>query len=78
MSASTHHGHGSVHFVMGGRVRGGLVGEAPRVIRVHQVGGPEPTLDARRLWTTVIEGWWNAKSDGVFARAYRPLEILKA
>ena len=74
----THHGHGSVHFVMGGRVRGGLVGEAPRVIRVHQVGGPEPTLDTRRLWTTVIEGWWNAKAEGVFARSYRPLEILRA
>jgi uncharacterized protein (DUF1501 family) len=74
----THHGHGSVHFAMGGRVKGGLHGEAPRVERIHQVGGPMPTLDTRRLWSTVVEKWWGQKSSGLFARRYPPLELLRA
>ena len=74
----THHGHASVHFVMGGRVKGGLYGEAPRVVRVHRVGGPAPVIDARRLWTTVVDQWWKRDASNLFARRYAPLDILKA
>ncbi|APV50633.1 hypothetical protein BWI17_13610 [Betaproteobacteria bacterium GR16-43] len=74
----THHGHGTTHFVLGGRVKGGLLGEAPAVIKVHNIGGPPPVIDTRSLWTTVIEQWWGASADGVFARRYRPLDLLRA
>jgi uncharacterized protein (DUF1501 family) len=74
----THHGHASVHFVMGGRVKGGLHGVAPPVERVHMVGGPAPAIDTRRLWSTVVERWWNADASGLFARRYPPLDLLKA
>ena len=74
----THHGHASVHFAMGGRVKGGLIGEAPRVERVHMVGGPAPAIDTRRLWTTVVQRWWNADASGVFARRFDPLDLLRA
>jgi uncharacterized protein (DUF1501 family) len=74
----THHGLASVHFVMGGRVKGGLVGEAPPVQRVHMVGGPAPTLDTRRLWTTVVEKWWNGDASHLFARRYSPIDLLRA
>ena len=74
----THHGHASVHFAMGGRVKGALYGEAPRVERVHLVGGPMPTLDTRRLWTTVVEQWWKGDASTLFARRYKPIEILSA
>jgi uncharacterized protein (DUF1501 family) len=74
----THHGHASVHFAMGGRVKGGLLGEAPPVERVHFVGGPIPTMDTRRLWTTVVEHWWNGDASRLFARGYAPLDLLRA
>lgn len=74
----THHGLATTHFVMGGRVKGGLHGEAPPVIRVHEIGGPPPVIDTRRLWATVAEQWWNVPTDGLFARAYRPLDLLRA
>lgn len=74
----THHGGASVHFVMGGRVKGGLHGEAPPVIRVHLVGGPAPVIDPRRLWTSVVERWWNGDASNLFARRYAPLDLLKA
>ncbi len=74
----THHGHSSVHFVMGGRVKGGLIGEAPPVERVHFVGGPAPVIDPRRLWTSVVEGWWNGDASRLFARRYKALDLLRA
>ena len=74
----THHGLATTHFVLGGRVKGGLHGEAPPVVRVHSVGGPAPAIDTRRLWTTVVERWWEQDSAGLFSRRYAPLDLLRA
>ena len=74
----THHGLATTHFVMGGRVSGGLHGEAPPVVRVFNVGGPQPAIDTRRLWTTVIEKWWERPADGVFARRHKTLDLIRA
>jgi len=76
--AGTHHGNASVHFAMGGRVKGGLVGEAPRLVRVHQIGGPEPVIDTRRLWTTIASRWWGADASDLFTDRHAPLDILRA
>ena len=74
----THHGHATTHFVLGGRVKGGLHGEPAPVVRVHRVGGPEPTLDVRRLWTTVTERWWDGDASRLFAGRYSALDLLRA
>jgi uncharacterized protein (DUF1501 family) len=75
----THHGLANTHFVMGGRVKGGLYGKAPPVIRIFPlIGGPAPVIDARELWTTVIERWWGGSAAGVFSRPRAPLELLRA
>lgn len=73
----THHGLANTHFVMGGRVKGGLYGEAPRVQRMFHIGGVAPSVDTRRLWSTVAEGWWNADARAAFGAAYRPLDLLR-
>jgi len=74
----THHGLANTHFVLGGRVKGGLVGEAPRFQRLYPIGGEAPTIDTRRLWTTVIERWWDSDASGVFTRRHAPLDLLRA
>jgi uncharacterized protein (DUF1501 family) len=74
----THHGAASTHFVLGGRVKGGLLGEAPPVVRVHEVGGPPPVIDTRRLWSTVVERWWETDPAGLFRDRHVPLDLLKA
>ncbi|MGZ5097993.1 MAG: DUF1501 domain-containing protein, partial [Usitatibacter sp.] len=74
----THHGLATTHFVLGGRVKGGLVGEAPKVERLHPIGGPAPSIDTRRLWTTVVERWWQGDAAGLFDRRYAPLDLLRA
>lgn len=74
----THHGHGTTHFVMGGRVKGGLLGEPPPIVDVHWIGGPPPVIDTRRLWTTVVQRWWETDSTGLFSGRHAPLELLRA
>ena len=74
----THHGLATTHFAMGGRVKGGLYGEAPRVERVYLVGGPAPSTDMRRVWTTVTERFWGLESTRLFDRRYTPLDFLTA
>lgn len=74
----THHGLGTTHFVLGGRVKGGLYGEAPPVQDLHPIGGPAPAIDTRRLWTTVAKDWWGVDAAGLFDRRYAPLDLLKA
>ncbi len=74
----THHGLATTHFVMGGRVKGGIHGEAVPVVHVHDIGGPAPAIDTRRLWTTVARGWWDLDASGLFSRHHAPLDLLRA
>jgi uncharacterized protein (DUF1501 family) len=74
----THHGWSSVHFVTGGRIKGGLFGEPMPVIDVFAIDGPPPVIDYRSLYTTIIQDWWGASSRGVFDRAFKPLDLLRA
>jgi hypothetical protein len=35
-------------------------------------------IDTRRLWTTVIERWWDESAAGIFTRRHAPLDLLRA
>jgi uncharacterized protein (DUF1501 family) len=74
----THHGLANTHFLLGGRVRGGLYGAPPPVEDLHPIGGPDPVIDTRRVWTTVVEHWWNRDASKLFSRRHAPLDLLKA
>jgi uncharacterized protein (DUF1501 family) len=73
----THHGLANTHLAMGGRVKGGLVGEPVPVARMYPIGGPAPTVDARSLWTTVVERWWNDDAHGLFTKRHAPIDLLR-
>jgi uncharacterized protein (DUF1501 family) len=72
----THHGLANTHFVLGGRVRGGLYGAPPTVQKIWHIGGPAPAVDTRSLWSTIAREWGVAPS-GVFAGAYPTLPLLR-
>ncbi len=74
----THHGWSSVQFAMGGRVKGGLYGEAVPIINVFAIDGPPPVIDYRSLYTTVIENWWGGSARGIFDRDFKPINLLRA
>ena len=74
----THHGAATTHFVMGGRVKGGLLGEPPPIVDVHWIGGPAPVIDTRQVWATVVERWWETDASGLFSGRPQALDLLRA
>jgi uncharacterized protein (DUF1501 family) len=48
------------------------------VVNVFQIDGPPPVIDYRALYTAVIEHWWGGSANGVFAKRFKPLPLLRA
>jgi len=76
-SLGTDHGTASAHFVAGGRVRGGLYGEPPRLDALEG-GNLVFAVDFRSLYATVIERWWGQDSARALGGRVAPLELIKA
>lgn len=74
----THHGWSSAHLLLGGKVKGGLHGQTMPLVGVGNVGGPEPVIDTRALYSTIIESWWGQNPNGIFNQRFKALDILKA
>ena len=77
-SGGTDHGTANAHFVAGGRVKGGLYGEAPRLTRLDGNGNLPFAVDFRSLYASVIDTWWSGDSTRVLGGRFPPLDILKA
>jgi len=76
-SNGTDHGTAGVHFALGGAVRGGLYGEAPRLDRL-QDGNLAHTVDFRSLYATVLERWWGLPSEKLLGGRFTTLDFVKA
>ena len=62
-------------FLAGGRLRGGLVGEHPKLDDL--VGdAPRSHTDFRRVFATVLEDWLQFDSRDVLAGTYDTLELF--
>ncbi|MFO1318860.1 MAG: DUF1501 domain-containing protein [Burkholderiales bacterium] len=72
----TDHGTASAHFALGGKVRGGLYGEAPRLDRLDAAGNVHFSVDFRDVLATVMERWWDIDSRRVLNATHRPLDFL--
>ncbi len=56
-SGGTDHGAGGVAFVIGTRVRGGIVGEFRGLNALDEEGNLLPSTDFRALYSSVLEQW---------------------
>lgn len=74
-AAGTDHGAAAPHFVLGGRVRGGLIGHSPDLERLED-GDVRATTDFRRLLATVAKRWWPAPAGAATHDEWAPLGIL--
>jgi uncharacterized protein (DUF1501 family) len=76
-SNGTDHGTANAHFALGGRVKGGLYGEAPRLDRLEG-GNLGHAVDFRSLYATVLERWWGVPAAGPLGGRFPPLDLVRA
>ena len=76
-SNGTDHGTAAAHFVMGGAVRGGLVGRAPDLARLDGEQNLVHTTDFRRLYATVARDWWGVKPETIVRGEFETLPLLR-
>ena len=77
-SGGTDHGTANTHFVMGGKVNGGLYGQAPQLGRLDGNGNLPFAVDFRSLYATVIDKWWSGDSSKILGGKFANLDLLKA
>jgi uncharacterized protein (DUF1501 family) len=77
-SNGTDHGTSSAHFVVGGRVKGGLYGKPPALSALDGNGNLPFSVDFRQLYATVLQRWWGTDSAAVLKGRYDALEVLRA
>jgi uncharacterized protein (DUF1501 family) len=76
-AGGTDHGAAAPHFLMGGSVRGGLVGAAPRLDRLDADGGVAVDIDFRRLYATVLGACGQIEFTSISGARFEPLPILR-
>ncbi|HEY4139622.1 MAG TPA: DUF1501 domain-containing protein, partial [Casimicrobiaceae bacterium] len=77
LSLGTDHGTANVHFALGGRVEGGLYGEAPNLAELGNDGNPRHALDFREVYATVLERWWNIDSRSALGGRFTPVPFVR-
>lgn len=73
-SAGTDHGTAAAHFVLGGRVKGGLQGAAPSLADL-QDGDLRHTVDFRDVYSAIAQGCWG-QSASFGQRPVRSLALV--
>ena len=77
-SGGTDHGAANAHFVLGGRVKGGLYGLPPALTRLDGNGNLPFAVDFRDLYATALERWWGINSSVALNGKFTPVDVLKA
>ncbi|REE18823.1 uncharacterized protein (DUF1501 family) [Paraburkholderia sp. BL27I4N3] len=77
-SNGTDHGTVAPHFVVGGRVRGGLYGVPPVLARLDGNGNLPVGVDFRQLYATVLGPWWGLDASTILQQRFEPLPLLRA
>jgi uncharacterized protein (DUF1501 family) len=76
-SNGTDHGTAAAHFVAGGRVRGGLYGDPPRLDALEG-GNLRHAVDFRSLFATASLRWWGHDGTRVLGGRYETLDLIRA
>lgn len=77
LSSGTDHGTSNVHFLLGGKVKGGLYGLAPQLRQLDGNGNLAFGLDFRSLYTTAIDKWWEGDAKNALGGRFTALDVLK-
>ncbi len=75
MSFGTDHGTANVHFMMGGKVKGGLFGRYPSLSNLDN-GNLKHNIDFRSMYATAIEKWWGLDSYSVMGSSFPTINVI--
>ncbi len=75
-SKGTDHGSGSQLFLVGGRVKAGVVGKHPSLTNLPQDNLVHHT-DFRQVYAAVLDKWLGVSSKDVLGEAFTPVDVLK-
>ena len=76
-SSGTDHGAAAPMFVVGEKVKAGLLGQAPSLAPADLFQGDlKYHVDFRSVYAGVLEGWLKTKSEPVLGRKFAPLELV--
>lgn len=76
-SKGTDHGSGAPMFLVGGRVKAGIVGDHPSLEKL-EAGNLKHAIDFRRVYAAVLERWLGLASKPVLGDGFPPLDVFKA
>jgi uncharacterized protein (DUF1501 family) len=75
-SAGTDHGTAGPVILAGFSVRAGLVGDTPTLLDLED-GDLKTTVDFRRVYAGVLEGWLGLPSKPALGEAFKPLQLIR-
>ena len=76
-NGGTDHGAAAPMFVIGNKVKSGLLGKYPSLAPSDLVNGDlKYTVDFRTVYAGVLESWLKTKSEPVLGKKFAPLEII--
>lgn len=77
LSGGTDHGTVAPHFVMGGRVKGGLLGAVSDPAQLDDSGNMAYAVDFRSVYATLLEKCWGLNSTAVLGAKFPTLDLLR-
>ena len=63
-------------FLVGGKVRSGLVGAHPSLTNL-QAGNLPHAIDFRQIYASVLDRWLGVPSRQVLGQAFEPVDVLR-
>lgn len=72
----TDHGTAAAHFIIGGKVKGGLYGKPPALNQLEN-GNLVHAVDFRSLYNTVGEKWWRLPANSLMGGRFNRLDIIR-
>jgi uncharacterized protein (DUF1501 family) len=76
-SHGTDHGSGAPMFLVGGKVKPGIVGDHPSLTKL-EMGNLKHTIDFRQVYAAVLDQWLGVSSKSVLGEGYNAVDVFKA
>jgi uncharacterized protein (DUF1501 family) len=77
-SNGSDHGTANVHFALGGRVNGGMLGTAPALGQLDGTGNLAHGIDFRSVYATVLNNFWGLDANAALNGKFQNLPFLRA